>query len=177
MLPALKVYGAPEQYVLKPQGIYCEAKYKKSIEEIADASSDHSLKRAVGAAFMSGECINSGIEVPSLIEHVSREQTSHGSFYYCYMRRGQHERLCSDAPSITTVGQLQAERTGDFEVIAENDKVLVARCVEGGRVFVEKGAHWRRVSTIFFGVDKPLERKVNPDREWAARDGCKGLDF
>jgi hypothetical protein len=177
MLPALTAFGAPEQYVLKSQGLYCEAKYKQSIEEIADANSDRSLKRAVGAAFMSGECINSGINVPSLVDKVSREQTPRGSLYYCYVRRGELERLCSDAPSIATVAQMRAERTGDFNVIADNDKILVAKCVEGGRIFVEKGTQWRRKSAIFFGAEEPVERTISPDKERAARDGCKGLDF
>jgi hypothetical protein len=177
MLPALTAFGAPEQYALKSQGLYCPDKYRQSIEEIADADSDRSLKQAVDAAFMSGECINSGIDVPSLVDGVTREKTPRGTLYYCYVRRGEHERLCSDAPSMTTVAQLRAERTGDYSVMADNDKILVAKCVEGGRVFVEKDAQWRRKSAIFFGIADPVERTISPDKESAARDGCKGLDF
>ncbi|WP_143167503.1 hypothetical protein [Massilia sp. CF038] len=162
---------------MKSQGIYCPAKNQESVEKIADADSDESLKRAVGAAFVSGECISSGIEVPVLVDKVSRERTSRGSHYYCYVRRGDHERLCSAAPSIATVTQLQGERTGDFTVIADNEKVLVAKCAEGGRVVVEKGKQWRRRSAVFLGVEEPVEREVPPDKERAVRDGCKGFDF
>lgn len=174
---AISDSAAADQLVLKSQGIYCEAKYKESIEEIADAKSDRALKRAVGAALMSGECINSGIEVPSLINRVSKETTSRGSIYYCYVRWGDDARFCSDARSIATVSEIQSERSGDFEVIADNEKVLVAKCTEGGRVYVEKGSQWHRKSAIFFGNDDPAERAITQDKERAAREGCKGLDF
>lgn len=177
ILPALDAFAAPEQYVLKSQGIYCPARFKQAIEEIADAKSDRALKRAVGAAFTSGECGNSGIDVPSLVDKVSKERSARGALYYCYVRRGESERACSDANSMATVAQLQAERTGDFAVIADNDKVLVAKCAEGGRVFIEKGKQWRRRSVLFYGVEEPVARTVAPEKERAARDGCKGLDF
>jgi hypothetical protein len=177
MVPALTAVAAPEQYVLRSQGLYCLAKYKQPIEEIADASNDRLLKRAVDAAIMSGECINSGIDVPSLVDNLSREQTPRGTLYYCYVRREEHERLCSVAPSIATLTQLRAERTGDFKVVADSDTILVAKCLEGGLIYVEKGAQWRRKSAIFFGIEDPVERTIPADKESAARDGCKGLDF
>lgn len=179
LLPALEVIGAPQQYVLKAHGIYCDAKYTESIEEIADANSDRSLKRAVGAAVMSGECIASAIDVPALIDKVSKKNTPRGALYYCYTLQEENERQCSDSASITTVAQLQGTRTGDFDVLVDNDKVLVAHCAEDGRVFIEKGAQWRRTSTVFYaGIGQPpLAHIVSQDKERAVRDGCRGLDF
>lgn len=178
-MPTLEAAGASEQYVLKPQGIYCEAKFKDSIEEIADANNDRSLRRAVGAAVASGECINSGIDVPSLIDKVSMERTPRGALYYCYVFRGDNERQCSDGEAIATVAQLQANRTGNFRVAVDNDKILVAQCAEGGRVYIEKDAQWRRRSAVFFDGNDATSREhtVNQDKERAVRDGCRGLDY
>jgi ribosomal protein L34E len=127
---------------------------------------------------MSGECINSGLDVPTLIDKVTLEKTPKGSTYYCYERRGQKNRQCSDIASVATVAEIQAERNGNFQVVADNDKILVVKCSEGGRVYIEKGAQWLRKSAVFFGSieDLPVERKVNQDKESAARDGCKGQD-
>jgi len=176
-LSASPVIGAPEKYVLKAQGLYCPAKYKESIEEIADANNERSLKRAVGAAVMSGECINSGIDVPVFIENVTQEKTRHGSPYFCYVRLGEHCRSCSTTSSVKTLAQIQSERTGDFNIVTDNDKLLFAKCKEGGQVYIEKGVQWRRRAQVIFGLEDPTGRAVAHDQERAVRDGCKGLDF
>lgn len=177
MLPTLKAFGATDQYVLKSQGLYCEGIYTQAIENIANAKENSAFKRAVATAIMKGQCTNSGIDVPSLLENVARKTTPDGAIYYCYVQRGQDALRCSDARSVATVAQLQAERTGDFHVVADNDKVLAAKCVEGGRVFIEKGKQWRRTSMIFFGAEGSVQRSVPQDKERVVRDGCKGLDF
>jgi hypothetical protein len=174
-LSAPDVVGASEQYVLKSQGIYCPVKYISSAEEIADATTDRALKQAVGAAVSSGKCANSGNDVPMLVDKASRKRTPRGSLYYCYARRGEQERACSDARSMTTLAALRAERTGDYGVMTDNDNLLVVKCAEGGHVFVEKGAQWRRTSTVIFDGQEPVGRIVPANKEHAARDGCKGF--
>lgn len=78
---------------------------------------------------------------------------------------------------MTTVAQLQVERTGDFEVIADNDSVVTAKCLEGGRVFVEKGKQWRRTSMVFFSAAEAVQRTVPSDKNRVLREGCQGLDY
>jgi hypothetical protein len=179
LLPNLEAIGASEQYALKAYGIVCDAKFKEAVIEVAEANDDRSLKRAIVSAVTSGKCNHSGIDVPALIDKVSTTKTPRGALYYCYVMRGESDRRCSHAEAITTVAQLQTDRTGDFSVVVDNDKLLVAQCAEGGRVYIEKGAQWRRMSAVFFsGIDEsPVERKVDQDKERAVSEGCRGLDF
>jgi len=177
MLGASAAHASPNQYALKGKGLYCLGKYRLAIEAIADAKNDAAIRRAASAAIFSGQCIASGNDVPSLVEKVKEKRTPGGARYYCFVMPGQDEFQCSPAQSMTTVAQLQVERTGDFEVIADNDSVVTAKCLEGGRVFVEKGKQWRRTSMVFFSAAEAIQRTVPSDKNRALRVGCQGLDY
>lgn len=176
--------GRPETSVLRTNHISC--KNQADIEKLASFADNEELNASIIQHIISGRC--AVVSRASKIVEMSAKKSANGNTYYCY-RTVEYEIEnsmpseviasnveCNIPKYITTLGELIAERTGEYSVTGSSPFSAVAVCNEGGRVQLRfKAGVVLRTAHVLPGAYQE-DVLAESDVATAFRNGCKGAD-
>jgi hypothetical protein len=176
-------------YMLKFNWMKCSN--EQDVIDLANVLYKTEWMKTVSAKIITGACTKPSMWIER-VTSVTEKRTPTGRTYYCFdllelvqspglleFKAVPGEHLCIPPYMLTTVDAELSSRTGDFDIIYDEEMWAAASCIEGGRVQLRKesGALFRTAQYLpwkspKFVFDVPAGQDVSK----ALREGCKGVD-
>lgn len=165
--------------VLVPGHLHCP--FEADLIELASITNHDKSVNAIALKLDEIRCASVPFGVP--VKDVHRKFTANGGAYFCYRVDSKvaapSNEECATYPDLMSLEQYLDSRPDNYEITADGNVALIAKCVDGATVILEKhpGHFLRTVLLPFVGLDNAQPTRVESEADSAIRGGCHGEDY